>query len=163
MGTTAFFLTEREKYSPEKFLSDTIIAVFQSDHRLIFDNHKHSKNGRFSSTTMNVLSHSYNSVENNHQFILYVKAKENKSVLFHDYEDLNLDPKQDLIRVGTIEEVFGAEEVIFQFVYEYLKLNQSDYFWVADYDWVYTWEDIKKLNSMSYDSDWCYKDPKMMG
>ncbi len=45
MGTTAFFLTEREKYSPEKFLSDTIIAVFQSDHRLIFDNHKHIENG----------------------------------------------------------------------------------------------------------------------
>ncbi|WP_308723261.1 hypothetical protein [Paenibacillus polysaccharolyticus] len=117
--------------------------------------------GRFSSTTLNVLSHSYNSEENNRQFILYVKAKENKSVLFHDHEDLNLDPKQDLIRVGTIEEAFGAEEVIFQFVYEYLKLNQADYFWVADYDWVYTWEDIKKLHSMSYDSDWCYKNPRM--
>jgi hypothetical protein len=160
MGTTAFFLTEREKYTPEKFLSDTMIAVFNSDNRLIFDNHKNLENGIFSSTTLNILAHSYNSEENNHQFIMYVKAKENKSVIFSDYEDLDLDPNYELIRVGTIEEVFGAEGVILRFVYEYLNLNRSDYFWVADYDWVYTWEDIQKINLMTYDPDWCYKNPK---
>ncbi|MGO4732664.1 hypothetical protein [Paenibacillus sp. 2KB_22] len=162
MGTTAFFLTEREKYTPEKFLSDTMIAAFNSDNRIIFDNHKNLENGKFSSTTLNILAHSYNSDENNHQFIMYVKAKENKSVIFSDYEDLDLDPNHELIRVGTIEEVFGAEEVILRFVYEYLIFNRSDYFWVSDYDWVYTWEDIQKIYSMPYDSDWCYKDPKMI-
>ncbi|MDQ0723540.1 hypothetical protein QF049_004801 [Paenibacillus sp. W4I10] len=162
MGTTAFFLTEREKYTPEKFLSDTMIAAFNSDNRIILDNHKNLKNGKFSSTTLNILAHSYNSDDNNHQFIMYVKAKENKSGIFGDYEGLDLDPNHELIRVGTIEEVFGAEEVILRFVYEYLNLNRSDYFWVSDYDWVFTWEDIQKINSMIFDSDWCYKDPKMI-
>jgi hypothetical protein len=160
MGTTAFFLTERDKYTPEKFLSDTMVSAFHSDAKLIFENHKTLENGEFSSTTLNIMDHSYNSEENNHQFILYVKAKGNKNISFSDYEDLDLNPDHELVRVGTIEEVFGAEEIILRFVYEYLKLNQFDYFWVADYDWVYTWEDIQKINLMTYDPDWCYKNPK---
>lgn len=48
-----------------------------------------------------------------------------------------------------------------------LSLNNMDFHAsvlssVADYDWVFTWEDTQKIHSMSYDSDWCYKDPKMI-
>jgi len=98
----------------------------------------------------------------NHQFILYVKAKDNPTILFSDYEDLGLDSDRELFRVGTIEEVYGAEELIFRFIYEYLKLNPDDHLWVADYDWTFGWEDMKNLKSLSFDPDWCYKNPKMI-
>lgn len=160
MGTTAFILTDREKYTPEKFLADTIVATFHSDAKLIFENYKNYKEGRFSSTTLNILDHSYNSEENNYQFILYVKARENPSIFFSDYDDLGLNSDRELFRIGAIEEVYGAEKVIFRFIYEYLKINPDDYFWVADYDWVYSWEDMQRLKSLPYDSDWCYKNPK---
>ncbi|WP_106768377.1 hypothetical protein [Paenibacillus faecalis] len=160
MGTTAFILTDREKYTPERFLAYTIIATFHADAKLIFENHKVLEEGRFSSTTLNVLDHSYRSSENNHQFILYVKGRENHSIAFSDYDDLGLNPDYELSRVGTIEEVYGAEKVIFRFIYEYLKINPNDYFWVADYDWVYSWEDMRKLKSLPYDPNWCYKNPK---
>lgn len=108
MGTTAFILTESEKYTPEKFLADTIVAAFHSDAKLIFGNDKSFEGGRFSSTTLNILDHSYNSLENNHRFILYVKAKENPSIYFSDYDDLGLDSDRELCQIGTIEEVFSV-------------------------------------------------------
>lgn len=161
MGTTAFILKEREKYTPEKLLADTIVATFHSDAKLIFENNKYfAKEGHFSSTTLNILDRSYKSEENNHQFILYVKATDNPSIRFSDYDDLGLDPVRELSRVGTVEEVYGAEKLIFRFIYEYLKLNPDDYFWVADYDWVFRWEDMQKLKSLPYDQDWCYKKPE---
>lgn len=51
MGTTAFILTGREKYTSEKFLADTIVATFYSDVKIIFENYKNYEEGRFSSTT----------------------------------------------------------------------------------------------------------------
>lgn len=65
-----------------------------------------------------------------------------------------------LYQVGYIEDVYGVEELIFRFIYEYLKLNPTDYFWIPDYDWVYSWEDMQKFRSLPYDPNWCYKNPK---
>lgn len=47
MGTSAFILMKQEKYTPEKLLSDTIVAAFHADARLYFDNYKKYKNEQF--------------------------------------------------------------------------------------------------------------------
>lgn len=45
-------------------------------------------------------------------------------------------------------------------MYEYLKINPTYYFWMTDYKWVYYWEDMKNISSLSsFDSEWCYKNP----
>jgi len=36
------------------------------------------------------------------------------------------------------------------------------YYWLGDYNWVYSWEDMRKLKSLPYDPNWCYKNPKMI-
>ncbi|RPK28353.1 hypothetical protein EDO6_03880 [Paenibacillus xylanexedens] len=59
-----------------------------------------------------------------------------------------------------MEDIYGNQELILHFIYEYLKLNPDDYFWIADNDWVYSREEIQKLKSLPYDPDWCYKNPK---
>uniref|UniRef100_UPI00406C38B4 hypothetical protein n=1 Tax=Paenibacillus sp. FSL H7-0350 TaxID=2975345 RepID=UPI00406C38B4 len=160
MGSSAFILMKQEKYTPEKLLSDTIVAAFHADARLYFDNYKKYKNEQFLYTTLNVTDKPLVN-ENNQQFIFYVDGLDNYEITYDNNEVVfGLDSSLPLYQVGGIEEIYGAQELIFRFIYEYLKLNPDDYFWVADYDWVYSWEDMQKLKSLPYDSDWCHKSPK---
>ena len=56
MSTSAFILTQQATYSPEKLLSDTIVAVFHADLLAYFHNFKtYSSTGEFSYTTMNII------------------------------------------------------------------------------------------------------------
>lgn len=159
MGTSAEILKEREKYCPEKLLADAIVAAFHADVMLTYNDNKNFRDKKFMYVTLNILDHSYNP-----QFILYVKGKDNPSLSFddHDYEYYGLDSSRKLCSPAFVEEIYGAEEILFRFIYEYLKINPDDYFCVDDYNWVYRWEDMQKLKSLPYDPDWCYKDPRMI-
>lgn len=159
MGTSAFILTDRKKYTTEKLLSDSIVAAFNADVMLNFHNSKnYSADGHFLSTTMNI-SHKLVK-ENNYSFIFYVDATDNPGLEFYYNDDVGLEVDKDLFQVGCIEEIYGVQELVFEFIYHYLKLNPDDYFWVADYDWVYSWGDMEKLKALPYDPDWCYKNPR---
>ncbi|MDT8974813.1 hypothetical protein RQP50_00985 [Paenibacillus sp. chi10] len=162
MGTPAVILTKKERYSPEKLLADTIVAAFHSDASLYFYNNKNcSDEVEFSYTTLNINSRSF-AGNNECSFIFYIHGINSSSIDFYYHEDLGLDTNLLLCQVGHIEDIYGVQELIFNFIYEYLKLNPDDYFWIADYDWVYSWEDIQKLKLLTYDPDWCYKNPKMI-
>ncbi|MDL1164051.1 hypothetical protein [Paenibacillus sp. 843] len=141
-------------------MGDAIVATFHADARLYFDNYKKYKNEQFLYTTLNVTDKPL-SDENNQQFIFYVDGVNNYEIYYENDEDLSgVDSQLSLYQVGGIEDIYGAQELIFRFIYEYLKLNPDDYFWVADYDWVYSWEDMKRLKSLPYNPDWCYKNPR---
>ncbi|PNQ86212.1 hypothetical protein ACN92M_07675 [Paenibacillus polymyxa] len=160
MGSSAFILIEREKYTPEKLLGDAIVAAFHADAGLYFENDKKYKNEQFFSTTLNI---SYNPLgaENNQQFIFYIDGIDNYEINYEHDEDISgLDSSLSLYQVGCIEDIYGVEKLIFRFIYEYLKLNPTDYFWIPDYDWVYSLEDMQKFRSLPYDPNWCYKNPK---
>ncbi|BBH22805.1 hypothetical protein Back11_41500 [Paenibacillus baekrokdamisoli] len=162
MGTPAVILTKKEKYSPERLLADTIVAVFHADATLYFHNNKnYSEDGGFSYTTLNINNKSF-AEKSDLSFIFYVHSINSSSVDFYYHEDLGLDTNLLLCQVGHIEDIYGVQELIFSFIYEYLRLNPDDYFWVADYDWVYSWEDMQKLKSLPYDPNWCYNDPKLI-
>jgi hypothetical protein len=159
MGTSSFILMSQDKYSPERLLADTIISTFHADIMLNFHNTRnYSNNEQFLSTTLNINDKLVG--ENNYSFILYVDSKDNPNLSFNYNEDLGIDSNKKLYQVGYIEDIYGVEELVFRFTFEYLKLNPDDYFWVADYDWVYSWEDMQKFKSLPYDPDWCYKNPK---
>lgn len=158
MGTSASILMSPQKYTPDRLLADTIISAYHADVMLNFHNSKnYANNGQLLSTTLNI--NDKNVRDNNYSFILYVDAIDNPNLNFFYYEDVGLEPDKKLYQVGTIEEIFGVEELVFRFIYEYLKLNPDDYFWVAEYDWVYSWGDMQKMKSLPYDPDWCYKNP----
>ncbi|WP_440116652.1 hypothetical protein [Paenibacillus sp. QZ-Y1] len=150
MGTSAFILMDRKKYTTEKLLSDSIVAAFYADAMLNFHNSKnYSTDGRFLSTTMNI-SHKLVK-ENNYSFIFYVDATDKPGLEFYYNDDVGLEERRDLFQVGCIEEIYGVQELVFEFIYHYLRLNPDDYFWVADYDWVYSWGDMEKLKTLPYD------------
>lgn len=161
MGTSAFILTNQQNYCPEKLLADSIISAYNADVMLNFHNSKNlTEDGRLLSTTLNI--NDKNVQENNKSFIFYVDAKDNPNIEFFDYEELDLDPNNKLCQIGFIEEMDGVEDLLFKFIYEYLSINKNDYFWMPDYDWVYTLEDLKKLNVSSLDPEWCYKNPNSL-
>ncbi|AVV58511.1 hypothetical protein C7121_21485 [Paenibacillus glucanolyticus] len=158
MGSTAYILMSPTKFTPERLLADSIISAYHSDVMLHFHNSKnYASNGQLLSTTLNI--NDKNVRENNESFILYVDALDHPQHDFLYYEDVGLDTAHKLVQAGTIEDVYGVEELVFRFIYHYLELNRDDYFWVADYDWVYGWEDLQKLKSLPFDPDWCYKNP----
>ena len=61
-----------------------------------------------------------------------------------------------------IEDIYPVKKLLFNFIYEYLKLHPDDYFWITDYDWFYRLEDMEKLHSLPYNPEWCYTDPVLI-
>jgi hypothetical protein len=155
MGIPACILMPRVEYTPEKLLADAVVSSFRANLGFIYSDMKEYKNGRFSYTTFTIRE-----AKNDRAFFCYLYSKENRwNTPFTDYEDVGLDPGLDLCRVGYIEKIANKEDVVFRFAYEYLKINPGHYFYVPDYDLVYTLEDMQKIKE-SYDPHWCYKDPK---
>lgn len=158
MGTSAFILTNQQNYSPEKLLADAILSAYHADVMLNFHNSKNTAvDGTLLSTTFNIND---KDVHGNYKsFIVYADAKDNPDIEFKDYQEVNLDPEKKLCQIGYIEEIAGVEDLLFKFIYEYLKINKSDYFWMPDYGWIYKLEDLKKVNGSPLNLKWCYENP----
>ncbi|GGI95904.1 hypothetical protein [Paenibacillus hunanensis] len=160
MGTSAVILTHQNTYSPEKLLADTIVSVFHADASLYYDNNKDFfAEGEFLYTTLNINNGSF-SKDQAQSMVFSIPGIHDSSIEFYYHEDLELDSTLQLYQVGHIENIYGVQSLIFSFIYEYLKLNPNDYFWITDYDWVYSWEDMQHLKLLPYDPKWCYKNPK---
>ncbi|MDQ6419787.1 hypothetical protein RB620_10125 [Paenibacillus sp. LHD-117] len=164
MGTTAVILTKKVTYSHEKLLNDISVATNHAGINMHIDNYQHlTLEGDFSYRTLNISTDKVLSEDSSHSLLMYVHSNSNPSIDFYYYNDLDLDNELSLVQVGHIEEIFGVQHLLLDFVYEYLKVNQNDYLWITDYDWVYGCEEISKLKMMSsYDANWCYKNPKEM-
>lgn len=160
MGIPANILMPYKEYTPEKFLFSVMVSAYHANLELTIMSVNYSKDGHFHYMMTNIHERSDDKHVSPKQFLLYVKRKpKSPSESFYYYEDVGLDPSLELCRVGYIEEIIDQEDVIFRFSYEYLKMNPTHYFWVPDFDLVYTWEDMQKIKE-SYDPYWCYKNPK---
>ncbi|MFF2484375.1 hypothetical protein [Paenibacillus sp. NPDC058071] len=159
MGTSSFFLVERDIYSSDNLLSSVMLASFHSDAMLYYRNEKYFTEGdQFKYTTLSIM---YNPDADENKFLIYVDGVKNNGLEFTNNGQISgLDLSLSLYQVGCIEDVYDNEELLFSFVYEYLKLNPNQYYWLGGYNWVYSWEDMQKLKSLPYDPDWCYKNPK---
>jgi len=160
MGTSAVILKSRSTYSPEKFLSDTIISVFRAKLNLYFPNDaRYFDNGSFNYTTLNISDKSLGD-KNVKQALVYVKGIDTNNI--DKYQEVQFDwveKGKKLYRVAFVEEVWGIEELAFNFLHEYLKLNPDDYIWFDSYDWVFKLEHMEKLRKLPFDREWCYKNP----
>lgn len=66
-----------------------------------------------------------------------------------------------LIIIISVARISDCEQILLDFLFEYLALNPDDYFFVEEYeyDWFYNYEDIMVIKQRQFDPDWCYKDP----
>ncbi|MBA4602915.1 hypothetical protein [Thermoactinomyces mirandus] len=160
MGTPANILIPYQEYTPEKFLFNVIVSAYFANLQVRVGNVEYFNDGHFKYMQTNICEKLDGKQFCPKQFLLYVSRKDKyPGESFYYYEDVGLDPSLELCRVGYIEDIKDVKDIVFRFSYEYLKRNPKHYFWVPDFDWVYTWEDMQKLKN-SYDPYWCYKDPK---
>ena len=67
-----------------------------------------------------------------------------------------IDEKSNYQQCIHIEN-FHSSKMLFDFIYEYMKLNKEDVFW-DEYKWHYRFEDIEKISKIEpFDEEWAYK------
>lgn len=159
MGIAAYILMEKSKYSFEKLLADAVVASFHAD-LMLYARNKRFEEGNAQYTILEIFDQGFRwGHEDDRRFQVYVDQATNPAITFYHYDRLGFDPNQNLCQVGDIPDIRGAEEQIFHFIYQYLKRNPKDYFWVESNDWVYGWEDVKMLMKLPFNSQWCYLAP----
>jgi hypothetical protein len=162
MGTYAHILKNWEKHNPEKLFVDTALICFRINVMLHFNNSStYFEDGRFKHTYLSIVDDAgFVKVDNDRQFIFNIQGVNIENISVDVDTDFDyLVPNAKLCSLAYIEKVRGDNiELIFRFVYEYLKINPDEYFWFEG-DWVYSWEDMQKLKSLPFDPDWCFKNP----
>lgn len=161
MGTSAYIFKNRDSYTPEKLLSDALIAVFHSNAILHFDNNtKYSEEGSFEYTVLNIIDKS----SYDHQIVFYVQGVTNNHMEANEYYGYPwlVDKDQKLSEVAFIEHVDEDNaEMIMKFAYEYLKRNPYDYFFFGD-EWAFGWTDFQRLMHSPFNVYWYQNDPQLL-
>lgn len=163
MGTYAHILKNWEKHNPEKVFIDTALICFRINAMLYYHNDKtFFEDGRLRHVYMGIIDDKVSIGENNdRQFILNIQGVNIDDIAVGLDKDMDyLIPNAKLCSLAYIEKVReNNTELIFRFVYEYLKLNPDEYFWF-EWDYAFSWEDLKKLKERPFDKNWCFKDPR---
>lgn len=93
MGTSAVILKNRFKYSPEKLLSDTIVATFHANLQLYFQNDtNYTQKGEFCYTTLNVTNKTSNEIDRQEDVEIYGDDKFDWIFKLEDMERLKKLP-----------------------------------------------------------------------
>jgi hypothetical protein len=118
----------------------------------------HIQLGVYDDISFNVDSEDWGNEEvyQGQSFSFYIYSINQKYVSDEDFDWVIKGGK--LHKVINIDDLEENEEIVFKFIYEYLKLNPKDYFWVEN-DWVYTLEDMERFSKLPFDESWCYKNP----
>ncbi|WP_160673127.1 hypothetical protein [Clostridium sp. C8-1-8] len=162
MSTPGSILKRRLDYSTEKVMSDTLSATFRAGLMLYFKNQTNFLNdGSFANTRFNIIDRTVNITDETPQIIFCVLGIK-KGIFDLDNEFDWVEKGGKLYEIAYAENISDREELVFNFIYEYLKLNPKDYFWVDSYEWVFSLDDMEKLRKLPFDSEWCYKDPKLV-
>jgi hypothetical protein len=68
------------------------------------------------------------------------------------------DEEIEFFNIAIIDEVYNNEKITLVLSYEILKRYPELKLWIEE-DWLYTFEDIKKISNKLDNQDWCYKNP----
>lgn len=105
-------------------------------------------------TTGNI-ANTYEDIPEAQQWLMYLYSDDNWVERFNWIAE-----GAKLIRVMIIEDISDCEKILLDFLYEYLKINQEDYFYDEE-EWYYTYEDIERIKKNAFDPAWCYKNPHL--
>ncbi|WP_336686036.1 hypothetical protein [Chryseobacterium bernardetii] len=149
---SGYILKKNNESKPLNILENFIKIAYTIDCIFIYNNNKYiSEKDKYDYLSVN-FADDFNQIsednERQFQFYLYINRLQNIEI-YHEI----------FYKVGYIELIDDDNtKLIFEFVYEYLKLNPEEYFWV-EWGYLYKWEDMQKLKSIPFDKDWCFKIP----
>lgn len=154
MGLSGILLKKRAFVDVKKILKDLEMAAIQVglEFRIGIECEK-NEDGSYNYLTLNI-ANTFEEDESQQQMLIYVY-----DISSDDYiQEADRVKQENLIEIVNIEDFHGCENILLDFLNEYLKWNQDDYFW-SELDWYYTYEDIARIKRNEYDSNWCYKSP----
>lgn len=164
MGVYTHILKNWEQHNPEKVFTDASLAAFRINAMFRYGNVKSFFNdGRLKHTSIGIIDDKVAVTEgNDRQFIFHIQGVNMEDIavgLDKDFDHLVHGAK--LCSLAYIEKVRDKNrELIFRFAYEYLKVNPDEYFWF-EWDYVFSWKDMQRLNDLPFDKDWCFKSSKL--
>lgn len=169
MAINAYILKDKEEYSIDKIKDDIRIIATRLKLHLKEAEPNIKADGSFSSLQFTIfddvafnvyLEGTWGEEINQGQSLgIYIYAIDEKyeSDKMFDW----IEEGRKLHKIIYFDDIEYNEELVYKFVYEYLKLNTKDYFWDIN-NWAYTLEDLKKVNKLPFDENWCYKNPKLI-
>ncbi|MDS0527712.1 hypothetical protein NNC19_18645 [Clostridium sp. SHJSY1] len=168
MATSGCILKKKDEYIVENMVNDIKEAISKAKLHIRGESRFNHQNGSFNYLNLGIFDDiAFNldsddfgneEVEQGQCLNFYISSIDKEYI---DYEEFDWVAKGNkLCKVAFIENVIDNEKIVFKFVYEYLKLNPQDFFWVED-DWVYTLKDMEQLSKLPFNENWCYKNPSI--
>lgn len=169
MSVSASFLVEKRGYSLDRFLSSIVVAAFRANTRIHIGRCKrYNRKGNFDYFQINL---SYRLFHNS-EVIVYVDPEKEViqssgyyTELLKGMPNIRLKPGVEYCKAGGIDNILDTfyirGRLLYDFVYEYLKQNPEDLFWVED-DWVYGLEEMEQLRRKPYNPAWFESNPNQM-
>ncbi|MBQ8942030.1 MAG: hypothetical protein IJ062_09335 [Firmicutes bacterium] len=102
----------------------------------------------------------------NYYFISVSPQIHNKNFVMYLYGDVvpeynrnNFEfIESDLVKVVSIEDIYGCEEILLKILHEYFKFYPDDFFY-NELEWYYDKNIISKIIASSDQKNWCYIKP----
>jgi len=155
MGCTGVVLQKREDIDLVKTINDIALAAKKAGLELRLN--EHIEKGKYEANyyTYANLANKFDGSEDEQQVLMYVYSQGEDDYL-EEFDWIRKDGH--LIQSINIEDISGCEEIMLDFLYEYMSLNQDVLFW-DEYEWAYSYSDIIKIKNSEFDKEWCYKKP----
>lgn len=154
MASSGYILKKREEVEFDVLLHDIRLASEYAGLEARIDSDVCEALGDIGIYMMGNIADTYENTPGAQQWCMYIYSD---SMYLHRFD--YVAKNEHLIIVMLIEHVPDCEQILLDFLFEYFKLNPRDYFLVEEYEWYYTYEDIKKLKQNDFDPYWCCKDP----
>lgn len=149
MGTPGIVLRRKDEIVFEKIWNTSVVALDKTGYIYYCS---HDQGRRYLTHTIGVKED-----ENSEKsFLMYVKGK---SEDMYDCDFDWIEKGARLNKIIYIENIWDCEDMVLNFIGEYLKLNPSDIFWTGD-NWYYTSTDIDRIAKREFDLNWCYRNPR---
>lgn len=162
MGIYAHIIKDWQKHDPEKVFMDAAKVCYTINAMFNFGNVKmFFPDGKLKHTSVGIIDDKVSTSKvNENQFIFNIQGVNDEDIELGLDKDLDyLVPNKRLCSLAYIEKVRdGNTELIFRFAYEYLKLNQDEYFWF-EWDYAFSWNDMIKLKKLPFNKNWCFINP----
>lgn len=168
MGVSGFILKNRDKYLVENMMDNIKFVINKLNLNMttyLFKNEdgsfRYAEIGICDNTCLELDEEDIGDedIDQGESFNFYVESIEKEGIDEKKFDWLSKGSK--LYDVAFVEKIRNYNKrIVFEFIYEYLKLNPKDYFWAED-DWVYTLEDMERLSQLPFDENWCSKNPNV--
>lgn len=154
MASSGYILKKQEEMDFGNLIHDIKLAADRAKLEARIDSNIYERYLGVGRYTMGNIANTYKDIPEAQQWRMYIYSDD---IYINRFDHVVKDGH--LITAMLIERVSDCEQILLDFLFEYFRLNPNDYFWIEEYGWHYTYEDIKIIKQSEFDSDWCYKNP----